>query len=700
MTAQTILWHGEKWRNQPLLATIEEFSVPVRQVPFPSVAVCPEATFVDNWAFVEKVANFFEADDKGREPLRPLLKFATSAIFDLYDDVLVENGWMAEESQRKYLKGIHGEPDVPKIANALAAIGEDQFIDVLSNANIGNAKRSGRRWVLPNIENNATISESHIKRAEQIGAIIFDLQRGRNSLLRIGYLLAHFGPVFAKSTLKSKYRPGKSKLKFNCRDIESESEKFLDAFFVNVSLSANLGDSVNVFELPMLLQPPIGNTAQFPSLRDNFPHTQCRENEGEFQIITQCFREFGYFIIGEKKIWPCDDPEAGEPVKKCCKAVALVKNLDLTKVMTIMRHANHLGSSHEKIEDILSLFDGGQIGGHPIGRKRFPDRLSKKKYTHGYDPESDFMFDFTTSLPICSFNEGSEIREFVGANRNEARMECRLFKPLPTADGLCMAFNGPRPRDVFSEGAFVEAVEAAFADHFAQGNGSVQMGRSESVFTFLLDRRALGRSDAIYDPEAVVDWGKGFRVNLGEPLDVLNSQGSFDILIPRRGYITDLFVSPLQFMASEDIRKLSLEQRNCRFNDELPENMTIFREYSQAACEMERRLKAARSRCGCTPWDSPFEGDDVRICDLFGDYCFTDVMTSVNNSDECLPDCNRLSYSFKEKEAPIDVDALCRQTEFYYTFTRVRINTNFNYFARRYSGLRILRPPLDQHKWP
>ena len=49
--------HFYKWDNQPLIATIDEFSVPAGEIPFPSVTICPESTFLDNWAFVEKVAN-------------------------------------------------------------------------------------------------------------------------------------------------------------------------------------------------------------------------------------------------------------------------------------------------------------------------------------------------------------------------------------------------------------------------------------------------------------------------------------------------------------------------------------------------------------------------------------------------------------------------------------------------------------------
>ena len=46
----------------------------------------------------------------------------------------------------------------------------------------------------------------------------------------------------------------------------------------------------------------------------------------------------------------------------------------------------------------------------------------------------------------------------------------------------------------------------------------------------------------------------------------------------------------MEIVPSEDLRGISIEKRNCRFEDEA-ENMEIFQSYSQSACEFEFKIK-------------------------------------------------------------------------------------------------------------
>ena len=43
-------------------------------------------------------------------------------------------------------------------------------------------------------------------------------------------------------------------------------------------------------------------------------------------------------------------------------------------------------------------------------------------------------------------------------------------------------------------------------------------------------------------------------------------------------------VKPVQLVSEESIRSEPIEQRKCRFEDELPEYMPIFKVYSRNAC--------------------------------------------------------------------------------------------------------------------
>ena len=54
------------------------------------------------------------------------------------------------------------------------------------------------------------------------------------------------------------------------------------------------------------------------------------------------------------------------------------------------------------------------------------------------------------------------------------------------------------------------------------------------------------------------------------------------------GFTNYFTIKPTQTVSSNDLKgHLSPLQRSCRFNDEIPNNMTLFKNYSKAACQFE-----------------------------------------------------------------------------------------------------------------
>ena len=54
------------------------------------------------------------------------------------------------------------------------------------------------------------------------------------------------------------------------------------------------------------------------------------------------------------------------------------------------------------------------------------------------------------------------------------------------------------------------------------------------------------------------------------------------------GRVSKLLVTPTIVSADEEeLRSLSIEERNCRFGDELHPDMAILREYSRKGCRLE-----------------------------------------------------------------------------------------------------------------
>ena len=53
------------------------------------------------------------------------------------------------------------------------------------------------------------------------------------------------------------------------------------------------------------------------------------------------------------------------------------------------------------------------------------------------------------------------------------------------------------------------------------------------------------------------------------------------------GFVNSFTIKPTKIIATNDIRDLSPLERKCRFDDEKPDNMTLFKKYSNAACKFE-----------------------------------------------------------------------------------------------------------------
>ena len=86
-----------------------------------------------------------------------------------------------------------------------------------------------------------------------------------------------------------------------------------------------------------------------------------------------------------------------------------------------------------------------------------------------------------------------------------------------------------------------------------------------------------------------------------EPADIRTN--SFEIPL---GYSTIVYITPKATEVDGDGKKLKEEQRNCRLNEK-SETLNIFNVYTKVGCLFECNLKHAMKRCGCVPWNYPFD---------------------------------------------------------------------------------------------
>ncbi|KAJ2947055.1 hypothetical protein O0L34_g16402 [Tuta absoluta] len=106
-----------------------------------------------------------------------------------------------------------------------------------------------------------------------------------------------------------------------------------------------------------------------------------------------------------------------------------------------------------------------------------------------------------------------------------------------------------------------------------------------------------------------------------------------------------------------EVSFLAPEERQCRFSEELPENIEAYKYYSYAVCITECRIQAQLKICGCTHPQSPSVYQN-RYCDIEGLRCLTKnyykfhklKVPGGNENDtgvecDCLPSCMEPDYN-------------------------------------------------------
>ena len=85
-------------------------------------------------------------------------------------------------------------------------------------------------------------------------------------------------------------------------------------------------------------------------------------------------------------------------------------------------------------------------------------------------------------------------------------------------------------------------------------------------------------------------------------------------IVLRQGYKTVITVKPA-FVDSDTnlLEAVKPVDRKCRYDVEVPENMTMFKKYSMAACKFECMAKYSLDQCLCIPWDLHEYFDEEKV---------------------------------------------------------------------------------------
>ena len=102
----------KEWEAHPIITTIESAALPVSNIPFPTVTVCPDNAEIDNFALVQKITNLlkFQCLDSVsrftptypycnetlalREDFKPFFEFLVKTFEEVIKHLKISSGYL------------------------------------------------------------------------------------------------------------------------------------------------------------------------------------------------------------------------------------------------------------------------------------------------------------------------------------------------------------------------------------------------------------------------------------------------------------------------------------------------------------------------------------------------------------------------------------------------------------------------------
>ena len=234
----------------------------------------------------------------------------------------------------------------------------------------------------------------------------------------------------------------------------------------------------------------------------------------------------------------------------------------------------------------------------------------------------------------------------------------RIFEPVVTDQGICLAANAVEARRIFRKGhEFRKTFESAFAEDIIDDHDEVKTIKGESATKFYqllfhIDGKLL-QNDRVQGHESDLQLDQ-LDLTLNWNGDIFDFRAN-SISI-RKGHLTTVRVINLvKSSVSEGVEKMPIEERGCRLPHET-EGMELFEYYTQAGCKFECKLKETAQKCRCIPWNYPNPIANVStICDLFGAMCFELTMnrTDMDLCNGCEKNCHEIKFDYLIQEEEI-----------------------------------------------
>ncbi len=418
--------------------------------------------------------------------------------------------------------------------------------------------------------------------------------------------------------------------------------------------------NLSVFEIPALLSHRSPNSLFRTPLSDR-PHHSFSLYPDLLPNQPPCFEALEEYLASSNPN-PSSNPCVIEnATSKCCNIESLFGG-DRETVMRILRLSQHRGGRRDNLTDIVKMASTLGYKYYDIGEGPYflSFRDDKPFLPRGTDPFA--------MISTCSFGHQEDRQIF---KSNYVASNCEHFRPAPTDRGICHTFNAPQAQDMLQSSEFLSTFLNVYEQDL-QGDSKLYQAQPYSQdmgLTFYLDLQTLFRT---YWGEFTKSFRGGFLLGVADPKVSMTIRTSLRSV--STGQHITFLLTPTVLSSSKSLRNLPIYQRNCLFEDEETDKLTVLQKYSHRGCIFECMSKQAREMCHCAPWDVPYpdgDGENTRMCNSYGYYCFDEIMKNASLQDRmcghCLPDCNIVDYHISQTVVPLDIHTLCQTRQVAFT---------------------------------
>ena len=278
--------------------------------------------------------------------------------------------------------------------------------------------------------------------------------------------------------------------------------------------------------------------------------------------------------------------------------------------------------------------------------------------------------DLITSFPLLIFCNDIRDQKFLGDEINGFSVEfCNKFYPSPTDVGVCFSRNLDT-KEVLVLG---EDYKPFMGIKDFESDTSLEKSSFWAQSTYVLNAAAFNE---LASCELTIDNkdlnchlshelkvptrsrnSKAFRFQmqihqnktLGHILDDKTLDLNLQTISLQPGHEYVIVLSPSGKESTNGFKQLSLEQRLCRLDNEVPAG-SVFKVYSKNNCLYECYISKAFEKCHCIPWDYIHNIKEAMECDIFGRTCFTNTFENLTQFPEnicpnCIEECDTVEFN-------------------------------------------------------